>query len=765
MLLVAALPAAGGAAPGRAAGEGAADVRPIEMVVAVDESNSLGDADVERERDAAQRIAAGEISDRSRVTVLGFASADDATQHPVDEVCPTTTLDPVARNRLGDCVRKLARRTAGQGTGTDFPAVVQQAVDRLSEGPDGTPRVLFLLTDGKLDVGDSDSYGAREHRQKNGERLLTEVLAKARAAKVQIWPLGFGGRIDEAALKAMAAAGYQEACTDLPQARPQARVVPDATTLAGALRKDFAAARCLVSDDEKYGTPPADLTVRISPLATLASIVVSKGDPAVGVTYVDPLGKEVTSGEKRDGSVFERTGSGQEVESLRITDPRPGDWKVHLAAPEGHRDKLASVGVQWRGALRSFITMSPTAPRPGQRATAQLQLQTRDHEAITDPRDLEQLRVSARLTGDGFDAQPVTLADNGRDGDAKAGDGRFTGSVTLPATARGALHLVGVLSAVGLTADHRVLHSWIGGAVAQVRADVELPNGVATVHPGGTLPVTVTAVNTSATTRTLVPDLADAAPGDLTLSMPRLTLAPQQTVEQHGTLRVGGGARPRTLTASVQVTDTTGDVRVLDAKPVTVKVVPVPSLPARIWHDWWAAIVPGVIVLACLLAYAVWALRDRERRADPTGLVLRVLVPEGSGHREGGSLTVNSGGTVPYRFDVADETGDDPRLEPRPDTGRFHLRRSRRDGGVLLRAPGRAEEAVRIGSAVPLLESGALLRIERGTSGRAHSVRGALGGLGRLLGGHRRTPPPGTDAGPGRPPGTGPAPGEPHPDL
>ncbi|MFI9310672.1 hypothetical protein [Streptomyces triculaminicus] len=80
------------------------------MVVAVDESGSLSDADVERERDATERIAAGAISSGSRLNVLGFASADDQGRRPVDEVCPTTRLDPVARDRVGDCVRKPARR-------------------------------------------------------------------------------------------------------------------------------------------------------------------------------------------------------------------------------------------------------------------------------------------------------------------------------------------------------------------------------------------------------------------------------------------------------------------------------------------------------------------------------------------------------------------------------------------------------------------------------------------------------------------------------
>ncbi|MCM2388840.1 VWA domain-containing protein [Streptomyces albipurpureus] len=707
----------GAAAPARAEIQD-----PVDAAIVVDASGSLSQQDVERERDAAERIVVGEISDRSRMTVLGFASADNDRQSPVDEVCPAATLSGVAREKLSDCIGQLKRREKNEGTGTDFPSAIRQAVDRLSEGDPKMPRVLFLLTDGLLDVEDSPIYGDAKDRKANGERELKEALAEARAAKVQIWPLGFG-KADDTALQKMAVGAYQGSCDNLPQAKPKAKTVKTAEAVGDALQAAFAGARCLVSDKPIKGTSPGDIKLRISPLATLASVVVSKGDPKVTVTYIDPRGKKVEPGKDRDGSTFHLTGAGKNVEALRITDPRPGTWTVRLDAPEGHRDKLASVGVQWRGALRSSITMKPTSPRPGESAVVRLRLQTRDHEAITNREDLDRLRVSASLTGDGFKPVPIPLAED------KEG-GVFAGKVTVPQTASGALKVVGVLGAVGLSADHRPFPTRIAGVNDEVRAEVQVSD--ATVHPGKGTRFILKAENQSSTERVLSVDIEDAAPGDLTLSPREFTLKPGESITEYGTLRVGTDTDPRRLAGKIQVTDTTADGQVLHADLVTLEVVPVPSWLERMWDAYWWVIVPGAILLACLIAYGIWALRARRLRADPTGLVLRLLVPHGGGHREGSSLPVSTGGVVPYRFEVVDEDSDDPRLEPRPTNGNYQLRRGPRGG--LVRMPGRAEESVRLGSSVTLPGSLVELRIEPG-AGRGARDGGVLRRLVRLLDG------------------------------
>ncbi|HEY9373270.1 MAG TPA: VWA domain-containing protein, partial [Streptomyces sp.] len=71
------------AAPGHAAQRVAAPSEgpdPIDFAVVVDQSKSLPAQDLAREVEAAALIAQGEISDRSRATVIGFGSSEKPGQ-------------------------------------------------------------------------------------------------------------------------------------------------------------------------------------------------------------------------------------------------------------------------------------------------------------------------------------------------------------------------------------------------------------------------------------------------------------------------------------------------------------------------------------------------------------------------------------------------------------------------------------------------------------------------------------------------------------
>lgn len=686
----------GGPPPAGAAGRAAADPPdPINLAVAVDESSSLSARDVDRERDAAQRIALSEISTASRLTVLGFASADNDRQQAVDEVCPPAPLSEAAREKIGDCVSRLDRRADGQGTGTDFPAAVRQGIARLTEGSVAGPRILFLLTDGVLDVSDSPAYGAdAASRKANGERELRRALAEARQAEVQIWPLGFGSP-DPDALRAIAAGGFQGACADLPRARPASQVVKDSAALGEAVQKAFASARCLIADPTHQDTPPATFELRISPLATLATIVVSKGDPAVGVRIRAPGGEEI-DGSRDDGvSSYQLTGADQEVESLRIVAPRPGTWTVDLSAPEGHRERLASVGVQWRGALRSSIVMTPASPRPGEQATVQLQLQTWNGRPVSDPADLKVLKVSAGLTGTGFPPKAVALADDGRGADARAADGRFTGTVTVPRTAKDRLKVTGVLTAVGLSADHRPFMTGVAGTTAQVQAHLGVSD--ATVHPGDSVPLTLKTADDSTTARVLRLVLEDGSRGDLTVTPAQVRLAPGQSRTVRAEVRVGADVTPGLLSAKVVVYDTGQPRQALDARLLTLRVTPPPGWAQRHWR----ALLTLGLLLAAATAFTGWRLLERKRVHNVRGLVLTLLVPDGDGRTERpvSTLQVKTDGPE-YRFGVVAGDGTDPRLVP-DRQGRFAVRRDAQRM-VRLRTPETAGTAVAHGRTVPL---------------------------------------------------------------
>ncbi|MEW1718442.1 choice-of-anchor X domain-containing protein [Streptomyces sp. NPDC093109] len=657
----------------------------VNYVVAVDESASLAPEDMSAEKSAAARIALGDVSATSSVTVFGFAAAESDGQSAVDPVCPRTTLDAAGRESIGACVGKLRGRKKSEGTGTDFPAAIRQGVHELTNGTDASvPRVLFLLTDGVLDVTDSEKYGAESHRAEEGERQLEQALKDATDARVQIWPLGFGPAPDKAQLDRMAAGGYQKGCVELPSARPTSRKVSGAKDVGPMLEQTFAAAHCLRYQRGDSKLPPATLEVAISPLATVGSIVVDKGDPEVTITYTDPLGHRVPASGTYEKSRFELAGAGDNVEALKIVDPVPGIWKVKAEAPEGHRSLPVGVSVLWQGELRGAITMDPPSPEPGRTTTVTMRLQTREGYEIADPKDYAGLRVRGELTGEGFAAVPLRLADDGKDTDRAAGDGEFTGSVQIPKSATGTLKVSGTLTASGLRADTRSEGGRVAPAVPAVTAALSLPG--TDVHPGGRITGSLAVHNTTGTPHTLRLSVTDLAPGLLSLTPAEIVVKPGESARPEVTVEVAGagafGGRldgdGLRLGGIATVVDSTDGDRALVRSSLSVRVTPEPGL----WDRYWGAFVAAAVAVALLGAAAVAWLRQRRTRRDPFGLVLQLVTAEGeilSPHPAG------HGTKQWYEFAVV-EAHRSPRIERRAN-GPYAVRRSP-EGGAVLRTRG-----------------------------------------------------------------------------
>ncbi|MEU8519400.1 VWA domain-containing protein [Streptomyces sp. NPDC048577] len=725
----------------------AADARPafasVNYVVAVDESASLAQRDMEAEKAAAARIALGDVSSSSQVTVFGFAAAESSDQRALDPVCPKTTLDAAGRASIGRCVAKLRGRKKSEGTGTDFPSAIRQAVHELSTGTDpSVPRVLFLLTDGEMDVSGSPQYGDPAHREAEGERQLERELKNAAAQNVQIWPLGFGPKPDKAQLDRMAAGGYQKGCVELPSARPRADKVSGAKDVGPTLEKIFAAAHCLRYQPGPSGRPPSTLEIGISPLATVGSIVVDKGDPAVTVTYLDPNGHPVPTSGKYRASEFELAGAGDAVEALRITDPVPGVWKVKVEAPEGHRSLPVGVSVLWQGELRGAITMNPPSPQAGEETTVTLRLQTREGYEIKDPRDYAGLRVSGRLTGDGFAPLELRLADDGKAPDDRKSDGSFTGTVRVPKSADGALKVSGTLTASGLAADTRSESGQIAPGTLTVTTALTLAD--ADVHPGARFTGTLAVHNTGDTPHTLRLSVADLASGLLSVEPAEIELKPGDSGTRTVTVEVAPAAvfgdrlgdDGLRLGGTVTVVDTTDEDRTLVRSPLSVRVTPEPGAWDAFWDAYWGAFLGAVLLIALVAAVALAWSRLRRARRDPHGLVLRLVSEAGDVL---GEHTAGHGQRQWYGFAVV-EAHRDPRIERR-NNGPYAVRRSP-EGGAVLRTRGGGTARLPAGGRVPLTDTLSLSLGEETRAAKTRRTRPGKGGTGRSGRTTGPTPPP-----------------------
>lgn len=710
--------------PASAAGR-AADLAPspVDFAVLVDESGSLSDPDVAAERAAASLLALGEVSDDSRAAVLGFGSVTGPGQTPVDSVCPLTRLDTLGREQLSSCTAKLHRRSEREGNGTDFPAALAQALSVLAEGADDTPKVVFLLTDGRLDVSDSPAYGSNPaSRDVNGRKALAGKVAQARAQKVQIWPLGFGSGVDKRQLDQLAAGGYQSRCADIPSARPAARVTSGSSDVAQVLLAAFAGARCArTTPSRTVGniTSSADLKVTIPSVATDGSLEVVKPDAgAVAVTYYDPLGRKVPPHGRAHGSTFERVGQTGPVEALRIRNPYPGTWRVHVEILGDAAAQRITATAIWQGLLRSYILVDPPAPRAGQRVTARVTLQTREGVVLTEADQLAGIRVSVRLTGRGFAPRTVSLTDSGKGSDTRAHDGEFSARITVPRAATGTLSFVGLMAGEGITGDQRPYVTKVAATGPRLTAAIVLDDHE--VNPGGTAAGRIGIRNADSAAHRLRLTWADGS------AYRYLTVRPQwMTVRAGATARVplrlsfGKDARPGAVPGRLELRDQkTGQV--VAQSFVTVKVVP----PATFLDRYATPVGAGSALVLALLTVLALRWQDRRRARDTSDIQLILFRDD----TEVSRLRAPTRAGAEFGFALRPVAGGAHRLLLDSSAGRHRVRRSA-DGGLAVRLADGTRVAIPRGGRTPLSDGLLVGFADRRPAGRSRGTVRTAGGV------------------------------------
>jgi len=576
------------------------EVAPISYVVAVDESGSLEGPDLDREKDAAGLAAIGELSTESQVGVIGFGSGVDP-RSPVDVACRLTQVSDPA---VATCADKLRARTDAEGNSTDIPAAIRQGVAMLESSPPGRPKVLFVLTDGVMEVLPGEGYGDDAARIPDEmERGLVTALAAAKAAGVQIWPLGFGDGVDRAQLDRIANGGAPGTCSGRPEDKPQARVIDDSSQVVDTLRKAFGTARCagVTQTDSTTVNGEADLKVTIPAIATDVVIQVQKAGPRVETTFFDPEGRRV---DNRPG--VERGGQGSRIETLRVTDPLSGEWRIHLKAPEGVSAPVSAAAL-WQGVVRSYVQLNPPQPAVGESVRFSVILQTRKGN-LTRPDALAGVSVLGHVEGPGVTADiPLEAGDNGE----------FFTEYKIPADSRGSLGFTGTVTAPGVADTRETKRVELATGPQAVGATLAL--GDTTIEPGGSVKGDVDwkVVDGKPHTLRVIADFGSDV--GLRASDIEHRVEPGQGSFDF-TLAFGDGIPEGTHDGRITVVDTTDGDRLLADYQTTVTVEPPPGF----WDKYlWIVIAVLVVVAAALvLLFLLVRRRTRGRRIGAVALQL-----------------------------------------------------------------------------------------------------------------------------------------------
>ncbi|WP_158104523.1 VWA domain-containing protein [Amycolatopsis kentuckyensis] len=600
LLLALQLPTAG-----NASAQEPSKLPPVQVVVLMDESGSLSETDVVQEKEAARTIVFSALAPGSVVSVVGFGSSDGPGQSAVQVACPPTLLDNAqSRDSLAKCVGNLHRRTSQEGDGTDHVAALQQALAFVG-ATQPEKKLVFLLTDGKLDVSNSPSWGDTPARRNGAATAkVGEVLTELDRAGAQVWPLGFGA-VDNA-LRGFAKG---RSCTPA-AADPHEQIARSPEELASAVQEAFSSASCVKYGPRQTGNVPkggsTELTVDIPAVASYASILVYKRDPRVQVEYLAPGASEPAPA--AGGSNFEFAGQTTETESLRISDPEPGKWTIRLSSADVPAQDVAAT-VAYQAAVKAYLTVSPPQPAAGQTVDVDMQVWARGR-AVVDPSTLQSLTFTLTLTGkSGFPAQPITLADPDH-------DGTFGGQVKVPADASGELAFSGQVSGIGIGGDTRVLSTKVQGGVAAVQGQILFDSNRAAVTPGGTISGTVSVTNNSGRPAPLRLEVSAPSPGTTLTVNPAVVQAQPGVTKVPFVLRFGAGTALGTNAATLRLVKDSGPPDLVAERLFTTDVAPEPGIVEKLFWLW----VGLAVLVAAAVVFAVVKIRARREAVRVRGL-------------------------------------------------------------------------------------------------------------------------------------------------
>jgi hypothetical protein len=585
------------------------------IVILADESGSIAEspAAIQGERQAASEIVQAEWSPQSQIAIYGFGSAPpgEPAAGAVQQYCGLTELtSSAARAGLANCAADIFPRSQGQGYNTDFAAAMKQAEETLSgsDAQDSAP-IVFILTDGQLDVGQPNPYASTAAAgDTTAQAELTGViLPQLKSLGAQVWPVGFGFAAPrELAQFAHGGAQVNPQCPARASTPQPAIVPPGVTGLAEAediqqeLLASFAAARCAAAELQPWRTlePGQSIAypVAINPLATFGSFTVNKGAPGVRVTYSDPGGHAVTdsttspAGHIGSADYILTTGGPQSSqESLRLSGLQPGTWQVTLTN-QTTVPQAVGVSVVWQGQVQPDIAFSPQVGASGQ--PVRISVKPAVDSTPLPPIDLARLAVSLAVQWTPASAvQQVPTA-------LDSATGTFTGTTIVPSGASGNASITATIQADGVqgTAESTLPLNPGGG----LSVSLDIPPGT-TVLPGGSVSAQAQVNNQGQPPTDIMFSLGDLASGvDASITAPAgpVQVSPGQ-MSVPVTIRIAPSTRLGPVLGTIRwAIAGQGTITPADWFPAGYVDVTVENPAKAFWSLWWFWLAPGALAAA-----------------------------------------------------------------------------------------------------------------------------------------------------------------------
>jgi len=162
---------------------------PMDVVVIMDSSGSMKKTDPQELRKPAAKIFITLLGEQDRLSVMSFS----------DNAYPITYLTQLDSEINKDKSLGATDRVSSKGIHTNIYAAIKRGMEMLiEEKSSARESILVLMSDGKLDVGDSEASNALR------ERIKQELIPALKKEKIKIYSIAFTAESDQALLQELA---------------------------------------------------------------------------------------------------------------------------------------------------------------------------------------------------------------------------------------------------------------------------------------------------------------------------------------------------------------------------------------------------------------------------------------------------------------------------------------------------------------------------------------------------------------------------------
>ncbi len=353
----------------------------VDAVLLIDSSGSMAKNDPDKLRVPAAKMFMSLLDEGDRIGLISFS----------DNGYPVLHLTAPG-SKTNARILSSADRVSSKGVYTNLHAALAKGLAMLEkEGKPGQEPMLVLMSDGKMDVGDTDEDWALT------QKLQEELVTKAKERGVKVYTIAFTEASDVDLLRDVA--------TETGGLFKLARNDQD-------LHEVFSAIFESAKDPDMLPIEGGEFKVDAS--IEEVTIIASKEREDVRIYLQTPEGKKLGSDDASDKLKWFLS---HHFDMITLKNPQPGTWKLLYTGGKNHAYIVTN------------MSLNHSPQTPSLKVNEDMVLETwleQDGKLLDKEAVLTHTNFYMEIQVPSGETARFELMDQGRDGDKKAADGRYS---------------------------------------------------------------------------------------------------------------------------------------------------------------------------------------------------------------------------------------------------------------------------------------------------------------------------------------------------